>query len=470
MKIVMTSINPLFPDKVIGGSTKHLHRVARYLGELGHDVVVLCTAREDNCDPFQWHDRVKVLPCFHFKQPFPQPYDMGAFHFANNIQILADQLRDADRYYMHDGEFLFPFLGEDIPTIISLRDTAYPETMVGTFLFRGDVLITISNFAQQWAIATAGRFLKELPERIITIPNGVDWAQYSYGDPSPELLEILGINPQGYNLILHPHRPEPSKGLMQTIEVVDRLVNQYHIPRIKTLVPRWFDSDLSPEVRDYTNEVMAELDRRDLRDYFHFHSWLPQRLMPEYYSLGGVTLALGYFVEAFGNVVYESLGCGTPSIAARVSTHRELLPDHLLDKVHFNDHDQAAKLAAQILMEKRRTSPETLAYLQENYGVELQLGRYADAILNAKKLSPMTYHFPMLQESRWQLPIWCYAWEDKIYHDFRAEHQTMADLCDLIHRFPQGFTPQEASSFGVSSAHLQNWYRQGYLVPIAAHG
>ena len=36
MKIVMFSINPLFPDKVTGGASKHLYHIARHLGELGH--------------------------------------------------------------------------------------------------------------------------------------------------------------------------------------------------------------------------------------------------------------------------------------------------------------------------------------------------------------------------------------------------------------------------------------------------
>ncbi len=35
MKIVLFSINPLYPDKVTGGASKHLYHIARHLGELG---------------------------------------------------------------------------------------------------------------------------------------------------------------------------------------------------------------------------------------------------------------------------------------------------------------------------------------------------------------------------------------------------------------------------------------------------
>lgn len=52
--------------------------------------------------------------------------------------------------------------------------------------------------------------------------------------------------------------------------------------------------------------------------------------MAAYYAAGEVTLCLGSMVEAFGNVAYESLVCGTPSIAARVGVHRGQLPDDLI--------------------------------------------------------------------------------------------------------------------------------------------
>ncbi|MEZ4516570.1 MAG: glycosyltransferase [Chloroflexota bacterium] len=84
------------------------------------------------------------------------------------------------------------------------------------------------------------------------------------------------------------------------------------------------------EVQAFYRQMEQEIAERGLQDYFVFHDWIPQHLMPQYYSLGQVTLSLGHFVESFGNAVYESLGCGTPTIAARVATHRELLPDDLL--------------------------------------------------------------------------------------------------------------------------------------------
>ena len=104
--------------------------------------------------------------------------------------------------------------------------------------------------------------------------------------------------------------------------------------------------------------MQAEVDARGLTGHVHVHPWVPQRLMPDYYRLGDLTLALGHFMEAFGNTVYESLACGTPAIAARVSTHRTLMPDELLPKVHFGDADDTTQVAAAMLDRGRSVAPK----------------------------------------------------------------------------------------------------------------
>lgn len=465
MKIVMFAINPLFPHKVMGGAPKHLQNVAVHLGELGHEVTILCTRRLDTA-PFHWHERVRVLPILQFKQPFPQPYDMPAYQMANNVQELAEHLAGADRFYMHDGEFLFPPLYQQVPTVISLRDNVYPETMLGSFLFRGDLLITISEYSRQVVLNTAGRFLGGLAERTVVIPNAIDGERFKPTPPSEELLRIVSADPDRDVIVLHPHRPEPSKGLPQTVEVVDLLVKRFRISNLKTLVPRWFDVATSAEVRAYYEGISAEIKSRGLTEHFIFHDWIPQALMPEYYSLGSVTLTLGHFVEAFGNVPYESLSCGTPAVVARVSTHREVLPDQLVYKVHFGDAETAAGLAARAITQREGVPAETLAYLRQYYGIRRQLAAYAEAVLNAEKRDALTYRFtPLGPETHFKLAPWCYTWDNKVYHDFLATHQTMEALCALAHQFPESFGYAEAAQLGASAGEVKDWYRQGYVVP-----
>ena len=123
MKIVAFSINPLFRDQVMGGAPKHLQSVAIHLGELGHQVTVLATQRSDSDQPFNWHENVEVLPLLRFHQPFPGPYAVPAYDLAAIVQDVGEHLQDADRFYMHDGEFLFP-----LPIKMCLPSSPY-ETM-----------------------------------------------------------------------------------------------------------------------------------------------------------------------------------------------------------------------------------------------------------------------------------------------------------------------------------------------------
>ena len=468
MKIVAFSINPLFPDRVMGGAPKHLQNIAVHLGELGHAVEVLCTRAGPDQQPFDWHPNVRVRPVLRFKQPFPQPYDTPAYHLANAIQEVADALADADRFYMHDGELLFPPIYRHVPTAVSLRDSVYPETQLGAFLFQGDELITISQHSHDYYLHTVGRFFPDLSARMRIIPNGIDWNIFR---PTSlhEVLELIPVDPQRDAIVLHPHRPEPSKGLPQTIAVADLLVHRHGVANLKVLAPRWLEVGLSPEVRAFYAQIQAEIAARGLQDHFIFHDWIPHKLMPQFYSLGAVTLALGHFVESFGNAVYESLGCGTPAIAARVATHRTLLPDALLDKVHFNDADTAAALAADIIRTKRRTSPAIYRALQAQYSSDRQLAAYADAILNARRRAPLTYRpAPLTEATRFRLAPWCYGWEEGIYHDYLAEHRQLPMLSALLHALPDGFTRREAAQQGVDGADFDLWYREGYIVPLPA--
>jgi glycosyltransferase involved in cell wall biosynthesis len=464
MKIVMFSVNPLFRDHVTGGAPKQIKNISVYLGELGHEVVILATRCADSCVEFRWHENVLVKPILRFHQPFPQPYAIPAYDIANMIQDVAAHLDGADRFYMHDGEFLFPYAYQHIPTVVALRDNVYPETILGGFLFQGDRLIAVSEYSRRFYAETMGRFFADFDERLLVVSTGIDWDIFKPTTPK-EILEIVPVNPAQDAIVIHPHRPEPSKGLPQTIAVADLLVHQYGIKNLKVLVPRWLKVGLSPEVAAFYQEMETEIQSRHLTEHFIFHEWVPQSLMPQYYSLGAVTLGLGNFVESFGNAPYESLGCGTPAIVSRVSTHRELLPDHLIDKVHFGDAETAAAIAAQMIIEKRKPSPETLAYLHENYGVQSQLEGYAQAILKAKCREPLTYrHTPITAETRYKLPAWCYLWEGGIYHDFLAQHQIIPALQGLLQQYPQGFSEQQAIAQNISPAQLEGWYRDGYLI------
>lgn len=469
MHILMFSITPLFPDHDLGGAQKHLRGIARHLAGLGHTVTLLCTARPDTPSVFSWGERIEVRPILRFRQPFPGPYDVPAYQLADIVQDVAEYLDRADVFYIHDGEFLFPYVYAVKPTVISLRDNVYPETIQGAFHFRAHRLVVISEYARQFFLNTVGRFFPELPERMIIIRNGLDWTRFRPTPPA-RILDLVPVDPARDTIVLHPHRPEDTKGIWQTIEVADRLVHGAGITTLRVCVPLWLGTQLDAGVAAFYARVQAAIAERGLSDHFVFHDWIPAELLPEYYSLGAVTLALGNFVESFGNAVYESLGCGTPVVVARISSHREILPEGYVDKVDFNDHEEAAARAAAILREHRRTPQATLDFLHTHYSAERQLAQFADVILGAQLAEPMAYSLtPITAATRYKLASWCYRARHGIYHDYRYE--TLADvaLSALLDAWPHGFTTAEATPLLGTQAgeRIEAWRRAGYLVPIA---
>ena len=467
MHIVMFSVNPLFPDKVMGGAPKHLQNIAIHMGELGHEVSLFCTRIIGSDTSFQWHENVTIFPQLRFKQPFPQPYEIPAYDMAMALQDVGDALKTADRFYMHDGEFLFPYAYQHIPTVVSLRDNVYPETLLGGFLSAGDKLVLISEYSRQYFLHTVGRFFPELDDRIEVIHNGLDWDKFK-PTKADKILDIILIDPTKQPILLHPHRPEESKGIRQTIQVVDLLVNQHGISNLIALAPKWLEQQLTPDLREFYDGIERDIADRGLTENFIFHDWIPQSLMPEYYSLGSVTLSMGNFVESFGNAVYESMGCGTPTIAARISTHRELLPDNLIDKVDWGDVETTAQIAKDIIQQGRRTSPESLTYLHQQYSIERQLSQYADIIINAENTSPLVYKLPELTEyTKYRLAPWCYVSSERgIYHDFYANYIESGQLQALIDNHPQGFNILDAEKLNIAVDDMTRFYRDGYLIPL----
>lgn len=458
MNIVMFSMTPLFMEKSMGGAQKQLKKVALHLAEQGHQVTILCTRRADAREAFRWHENLEVIPIYRFKQPFPEPYDTPPYHLAAAIQDTADTLDKADVFYSHDGGLIFPYVYQDIPAVISLRSVRFSETLQSGFLFQGDALILPSEHTANVWRYTAGRFFPKLSERIRVIHNGLDWSLFRYTEPKT-LLEQLRVNPAEHAIMLYPHRPEEAKGIRQTIALADALVHQYKIKNLRVLVPQWIDTGISAEVKAFYDTLALDIERRGLRENFVFHEWVNDDLMPEFYSLGAVTLAMGSYVETFGNTPYESLACGTPVIAARVGAYRGMLPDDYL--VDYADVKTAAAKAAEILREKRRVPDNILQWLHDHFSLPAMVEAYADVILNATKQPLLQYQHTRLDEKTiFQLAPWCYVARHGIYHDFRADYTSDPDLVNPVLDHPKGFTYRDGDA-----QEIQRLLREGYLVP-----
>ena len=465
MKIVMFSINPLFPDKVTGGASKHLYHIAQHLGDLGHEVEVVCARPVEPQESFSWGERVHVRPVLPFHLPFPQPYAISGPDLARLIEKLTDFLVDADRFYIHDGEFLIPDIYQHVPTVVSLRDNIYPESVLGSFIGRYDELICVSPYSADVVRATVGRFYPELDLRLHQVNNGIDFDMFHPVDASA-LANELGVDPGEQVILLHPHRPEPGKGLPETIRVAEVLVHRFGLRNLRVLIPEWIGSMVSQGELSFYNEMMQLMVELDVRENFVFVPWIPAAEMPEFYSLGRATLCLGNIVEAFGNVAYESLACGTPSVVSKTGVHRTLLPDDLVPKVDYGDIQAAAERIVEIVHSDGQVKADTTAFIKANLDFSIQVEQYAQIITMAEKREPMPFaNCQSKDDTPFQMAPWCYLEQNRIYHDFRGQFEPADKLAELF-KGKAWISESFARERGFSEDQWQDWIDKTYLIPV----
>lgn len=456
----MFSMTPLFVDKSMGGAQKQLKKVALHLAEQGHQVTVACTWRKDAAQPFAWHERAQVLPLYRFKQPFPEPYETPPYHIANAIRDTADHLRQADAFYNHDGGLIFPFIGQDVPTTVSLRSVLFSETLQSGFLFDGDALILPSEYAADCWLETKGQVFPQFAERVHVIHNGLDFDVYCPTPPDPLAALIPDFDPVRYAYLLYPHRPETPKGIEHALRLTKALVEDYGLTHVRLLVPRWIDAGLADHVRAHYDGLAHSVAARGLSEYVVFHDWIGDDLMPAYYSAGALTLVLGHYVETFGNTPYESLACGTLPLVARVGPYRRLLKERAL-MIDYGDLERAAALAASVIVERLRTPVNTLAWLRAHFHQADMVRAYEEVMLGTRKQAPLVYApMPIEAVRAWRLPTWCYFAEEQLWHDFLGTYLREPELYQL--------TQAGRATFGSDQApplQLQAWRREGLIVP-----
>lgn len=461
-KIAVFSMTPLFPELALGGAQKQLKKVALHLGQLGHQVTILCTRRPDAMTPFKWHKNVEILPVLRFKQPYPEPYFTPLYHIANAIRAVGAAIAEADVHYSHDGGLIFPYVYQDKPTVISQRSILFAETLQSALLFQGDEWILPSEHTRASYEAVVGQFAPAVGERMQAIHNGFDWRRFRYTKPEA-LFQVIPPETADHPIMLFPHRPEPAKGIDQVIQVAALLKRDYGWADLRVLAPLWLDADAEPSQRDYYARLRSQISDAGLADTFVFHDWINDKLIAEYYSLADVTLCIGSYVETFGNTPFESLGCGTPPILSRVGPYRDLLPDEHIDRVDYGDIEAAAAIAHKILSESRRASPATMRYLKAEFSQDAMVGAYADIILDARKKPPLRYRAPKLTgDTRYQLAPWCYFSSARgLYHDFRGDFQADAELIRTVQAHPAGFSGRL-----VDAEQLRFWLDEGYITPL----
>jgi len=432
MKILIFSLGPIFKDSVHGGSQKILREIMTHLGNKGHIVDVFCTKRKDNNETFSLSKNVYVHPALRFRETFPEPYKTPPYNLSSIISVLSEEIKRHDVFYIHDSGLDFTFLTKNIPTVWSLRDFIYPESILGGLNFSRDAMIINSEYTYLSYLSLIRTYRKNPEQKIFLINNGINVNHFKHKN-SDSLRKRIGL-PKDDLVIIYPHRPEVSKGIFEVLKVLDILVNEKGIQNIKLLIPRYIDLKISNSLEKVYKNIRDEARKLNVSNNIIFHEWIEYNDLPEYYSLGDLSLSIGNFVECFPNVSLESIACGTPSISARVATHRYVLPENIETKIDFGDIKECANIAFKYLnSDNGELIKKGKEYIIKHFAFSKMLEGYEDIITGCSKSEGLK-QINISQNSRsYKIAPWCYLSEKfGFYNDYNYEYNKDEEFINLI--------------------------------------
>lgn len=465
MRVVTFSVAPIFPTEFHGGSGRVLADVAVGLGKAGHIVEMFCTERHDNWESFRLSPNVHVYPCLRFKETYPEPFYVPPYQLVDVVQRLRTALEAADVVYIHDGELPFHFLYDDLPTVLSFQDFVYPDTLSNALSFARDDLIVASPYVRDCVIDTIGQYRAGIAERVHVVPNGIDLSNFRATSP---LSWQHQLSQQGYYLVGCPHRPDPAKGLLDGVHLVAELKALRQVPgEPMLLIPRWIDSRINPTdghvYRTLYDALLDEASQLGVRENIHIHEWVNATDMAGYYSGCDVVLAVGSFVEAFGNVPVEAAACGTPAVVAAVAGHVGKLSPAFVTEVPPGDIRTACDALAERLS-SHFDSNGARDEIAQRYSFEGMIDGYRHVIEHARQRPPLTMK-PLSPVTHVRLAAWCRVFDHRIYHDYLRQFVSDEQLLALA--APTGERRSHASADKIDRGLLERWLKEGYVVPCS---
>lgn len=463
MKILVFSMATIMKDLSMGGSQRHLRELLIFFANKGHEVTVLTNNRSDNSEPFELCKGVYVMPILRFKETFPIPYDTYPFHLAHSYEIIQKYAKIHDVFYVHDAQMDYGYLHTGIPTVASLKNFVYPEAKISAFHTNRDRLIVSCNYMYECIKYTVGRVLPGIDKILTIVKNGIDLRVFK--PVESDWRERLSIAKDEI-VILFPHRPEKSKGILNCFEVVKQLKSHVNKP-IKLLLPKHFDINISKDTKIFYDQLMETAETYDIRESIIYYPWLPGYEMPKIYAIADITLCIGNFIEAFGYVQIESIACGTPVVVSNVGAQRTIVPDgYHVEKIDYGDTDAAVKAVLTLIKEKVNIE-RVHSFLNHMYNYEANLSGYEQFITSKARYKGDLSSSKEKQTNKYRLAPWCYLSEKGIYHDYCYKYFEKNKLYHILAtRINKSFSTEEFIKAGLKQKDIEKAVEEGIIVPM----
>ena len=469
MRIIVYSLGPVFPKLVHGGSQKVLADIARELGIRGHYVEIICPKRLDLDRSFMLAPNVKVNPLLEFRGSYPDPFFVSPFKLSRTLDKLKRKVTNFDLLYVHDAQLPFGTISEQIPTVISLRDFVYAETLLGAANFSGRALIVNSSHTYACCADTFGRIIPCITKRMHLIYNGYDASVFCPKRSSRRFLSLLGLSTEDreYIIIGFPHRPDLDKGFLDAVEALALILHKNFKARI--LIPEYIDKGISKRADNTYRLLRERVSNFDLEDAVLFHPWMPHDLMPEYYSFCDVVLCVGTFCEAFSNVSAESLLCGTPVVAANVACYRTIPFRQYLQLVEPGDTTAIAECILRAVRHNHeRRFVDARRFVASHFSIKRCADCYEETFLAAVRepsSEPVARWINNDQccSSHYHLAPWCRVVGNSLISDYGGS----LECYELAHIFMDGpdTTREDLNCLEHHGVELKTALTEGFIIP-----
>jgi glycosyltransferase involved in cell wall biosynthesis len=212
---------------------------------------------------------------------------------------------------------------------------------------RIDLLISVSRVTRSRFFAWSGG-----ETRSAILPNTIDTAYFTPGQPDPALLRRWGMQDRRVVLTLaRLESRERYKGIDEIIDVLPSVAAEF--PDLVYVIA----GDGSDRAR-----LETKVRDRNLGDRVVFTGYVPEAEKRDLYRAADVFAMPGHG-EGFGIVYLEAMACGTPVIASKLDGSREAVREGMLGLI-VNPTDPAALRAAirSALSQPKGAVPQGLDY------------------------------------------------------------------------------------------------------------
>jgi glycosyltransferase involved in cell wall biosynthesis len=316
----IAQVAPLFesvPPALYGGTERVVSYLTEELVRQGHEVTLFASGDSETsarlvpgCPLALWRDA-----CTHDALP----------HHLRLVELVARQAQRFDLIHFHLDYVHFPTVDRlPCPTVTTLHGRLNPpDEQLFYEAFPTAPLVSISN-AQRSPIPGA--------DWRATVYHGLPRDLHTFRETSGTYLAFLG-------------RLSPEKGIEPALEIARRAG-----------MPLRVAAKIYPEERPYFEQVLEPMFKAS--PWVDFISEVGGRLKDEFLGNARALLFPIDWEEPFGLVMIEAMACGTPVVAFRRGSVREVVPDGVAGFV-VDDLDEAVAAIGRVGELSRRACRRT---------------------------------------------------------------------------------------------------------------